>query len=76
MKLDDYITIEKIKEAIEISKKRLKEMDGPTNSFEAVSINNHSRKSNELHNILLQYISIYKRRLRINIVNDISKIVH
>ena len=59
MNPDEEITLDKIKEVREISKKRLIEYGGPCNSWEAASIWRSERQLNEIESIIKVYLKIY-----------------
>ena len=59
MNPDEEITLDKIKEVREISRKRLIEYGGPCNSWEAASIWRSERQLNEIESIIKVYLKIY-----------------
>ncbi len=71
MSPDEEITLDKIKEVREISKKREIEYGGPCNSWEAASIYSHNNRLNQMEDIIKAYTKImYLRELEKTKLND------
>ena len=71
MRPDEEITLDKIKEVREISKKREIEYGGPCNSWEASSIYSHNNRLNQMEDIIKAYTKImYLRELEKTKLND------
>jgi hypothetical protein len=79
IKMNPYeeITLDKIKEVREISRKRLFEYGGPCNSWEAASIWRCERQLNEIENILKIYlqICILRELEKTKLNDDVSNII-
>ena len=71
MRPDEEITLDKIKEVREISRKREIEYGGPCNSWEAASIYSHNNRLNQMEDIIKAYTKImYLRELEKTKLND------
>lgn len=68
---DEEITIEKIKEVRDIYRQRKIEYGGPSNSWEAMSMNNHRILLKQIEDIINAYTKImYLRELEKTKLND------
>lgn len=60
---EELISLEKIQEARNIGNRRLIELGGPTNSFEAASIEKTRMDLNRIEMVIKNYIEIMKSRI-------------